>query len=49
MQEEVWIGADPNLLPLGSMKSRKKFWEEKKANIGWKLIDENLVDKLWEG
>lgn len=49
VQEDVWIGADPNLLPLGSMKNRKKFWEEKKSKIGWKLLDENLVDKLWEG
>jgi len=29
------------------MKNRKKFWEEKNSKIGWKLIDENLVDKLW--
>jgi len=46
-QEDVLIGADPNLLPLGSMKTRKKFWEEKKSKIAWKLMDENLVDKLW--
>ena len=45
---DVQIGADPQLLPLGSMKNRKKFWENKKSKIGWKLIEENLVDKLWE-
>lgn len=35
------------MLPLGSMKARKKYFEEKKANISWKEINENLVDKIW--
>lgn len=47
LNQEVWIGADPSLLPLGSMKSRKKFWEEKNSKIGWKLLDKNLIDELW--
>ena len=47
-EQEIHIGADPSLLPLGSMKAWKKFWEEKNSKIGWKLIEENLVDKIWK-
>lgn len=44
---EAYIGVDPSMLPLGSMKARKKFFEEKKSKIQWKEIHQNLIDEIW--
>lgn len=30
---EAFIGVDPSMLPLGSMKARKKYFEDKKSKI----------------
>ncbi len=46
--KEAAIGVDPSLLPLGSMKAKKKYWSEQDSKVRWEEVTENLVDQLWE-